>query len=338
MFSTCIVCYSTLGANETIEHFPVGRRLAFDAERGRLWVVCPRCGRWNLSPLEERWEAIEECERRFRGTVLRHSTAHIGLARLPDGVDLIRVGRPLRPEMAAWRYGRRFAGRFRRAQLTLGAAGVGGGAAILSGLAVGVLTPGLMAGAALTASAGWWLRQQRVLFRVPFRGQVLRVRARDLSETQFVPIERGDQWSLRLAHRDGASHLEGEEAVRVMARALAPMNGGGAGASTVEQAVARLEVFGDRARMFAFMARTPGYMATPQHLGVLAKLPAAQRLALEMMVQEDSEERALSGELAALEEAWREAEEVAGIADDLLVPEAVTSWVARHRRRADGDV
>ncbi len=51
-----------------IEHFPVGRRLAFDAAKGRLWVVCHHCGRWNLSPLEERWEAIEECERLFRGT------------------------------------------------------------------------------------------------------------------------------------------------------------------------------------------------------------------------------------------------------------------------------
>ncbi len=30
-----------------------------------------RCLRWNLSPLEERWEAIEQCERLFGDTQLR---------------------------------------------------------------------------------------------------------------------------------------------------------------------------------------------------------------------------------------------------------------------------
>ena len=74
MYSTCLFCHAGLGANELVEHFPVGRRLAFDPERGRLWVVCKRCTRWNLTPLEERWEAIEECERLFAATPLRAST------------------------------------------------------------------------------------------------------------------------------------------------------------------------------------------------------------------------------------------------------------------------
>ncbi|HEX6966435.1 MAG TPA: hypothetical protein VF166_11585 [Gemmatimonadaceae bacterium] len=331
MYSTCIFCHGALGANEAIERFPVGRRIAFDAARGRLWVICPHCGRWNLSPLDERWEAVEECERRFRGTVLRRSTEHIGLARLSDGVDLIRVGRPLRPEMAAWRYGRQFAGRFRRAQMTLSAASVSGGAAVLAGIAAGVLTPGLVASAALVGSAAWWLVQHRVLFRVPFHGQMLHVRARDVAETQFVPIDRGEAWSLRISHRDGASRLEGDQAVRVMAKALIHLNGWGAGAGTVEQAVARLDVFKGRARMFAFMSRTPDYTSFPEHPGILAKMSAEQRLALEMAVHEESEVHALNGELGALERAWREAEEVARIADDLLVPDAVTEWLARYR-------
>lgn len=60
MYNTCMFCNRSLGTNEVIEHFPVGRRLAFDAAKGRLWVVCKGCERWNLSPLEERWEAVEE--------------------------------------------------------------------------------------------------------------------------------------------------------------------------------------------------------------------------------------------------------------------------------------
>ena len=51
------------------------------------------------------------------------------------------------------------------------------------------------------------------------------------------------------------------------------------------------------------------------------------RLALEMSLHEDSERRALEGELAELETAWRRAEEIAAIADDLLVPETVRSRV-----------
>src|SRR5438105_491634 len=134
MYSNCIFCHSDLGQNESIEHFPVGRRLAFDVARGRLWVVCLLCGRWNLTPLEERWEAIEECERLFRGTFIRTSTGSIGLARLANRVELIRVGAPLRPEFAAWRYGSRFGARRRRA-LFIGGSGIAAAAA--AGLALG---------------------------------------------------------------------------------------------------------------------------------------------------------------------------------------------------------
>src|ERR687893_942294 len=100
MYAHCLFCAADLGANEVVEHFPVGRRLAFDAARGRLWVVCRRCLRWNLTPLEERWEAIEECERLFQDTRLRVSTDQVGLARLREGLELVRIGAPQRPEVA----------------------------------------------------------------------------------------------------------------------------------------------------------------------------------------------------------------------------------------------
>ncbi|MDQ3950778.1 MAG: hypothetical protein M3282_10575, partial [Gemmatimonadota bacterium] len=116
MYHTCLFCHGDLGANEAVERFPVGRRLAFDAAKGRLWVVCPSCARWNLTPLEERWEAIEACERLYRGTRLRASTDNVGLARLREGLELVRIGSPLRPEFAAWRYGAKFGRRRRDAQ------------------------------------------------------------------------------------------------------------------------------------------------------------------------------------------------------------------------------
>src|SRR5215211_1905655 len=111
MYRSCLWCNASLGHNELLPSFPVGCRFAFDARKGRLWVICPHCDRWNLTPLDERWEAIEQCERLFRGTRLRWSTDRIGLAQLAEGrgIDLVRVGDALRPELAAWRYGRMLA-------------------------------------------------------------------------------------------------------------------------------------------------------------------------------------------------------------------------------------
>jgi hypothetical protein len=80
VYHTCLFCNRDLGRNEVVEQFPVGRRLAFDAARGRLWVVCAQCRRWNLTPMEERWEAIETCERLYRDTRTRVATDNIGLA------------------------------------------------------------------------------------------------------------------------------------------------------------------------------------------------------------------------------------------------------------------
>ncbi len=45
-----------------------------------------------------------------------------------------------------------------------------------------------------------------------------------------------------------------------------------------------------------------------------------------MVANEEIERRALEGELASLEREWRDAEEVARIADDLFVP----SWISQR--------
>ena len=150
MYSTCLFCHATLGANEAVEHFPVGRRLAFDAAKGRLWVVCRKCERWNLTPVEERWEAIEECERSFRDTKLRVSTDQIGMSRLGEGLELVRIGKPLRPEFAAWRYGDQFGRRQRRTQLNYSA----GYAAMLGMQFGGPVIGGTIAGAYMLAKVG----------------------------------------------------------------------------------------------------------------------------------------------------------------------------------------
>src|SRR5438105_8606074 len=142
MYSTCLFCHSDLGANEVIESFPIGRRLAFDAATGRVWVICRKCERWNLTPLEERWEAVEQCERLFTQTRLRVSSENIGLSRLREGLELVRIGKPLRPEMAAWRYGDQFGRRRRKYLITTGAIGIAAAGVLIAGPATGILAGG----------------------------------------------------------------------------------------------------------------------------------------------------------------------------------------------------
>ncbi len=63
------------------------------------------------------------------------------------------------------------------------------------------------------------------------------------------------------------------------------------------------------------------------------------RLALEMAAHEEVEQQAMQGELSTLERAWREAEEIAAIADRLILPAAVERAIEKYRNsspRASG--
>lgn len=188
MYATCLFCSGALGRNEILEHFPVGRRLAFDAAKGRLWVVCPSCRRWNLTPLEIRWEAIEEAERHYRDTRLRTATEHVGLAKLGDGTELVRIGRPLLPEFAAWRYGDVFRRRWRQAAV-VGAAGfvvpLAYAGAQIAGVA-GALSTAYMAystGRSLTLL--WQARRTRAMVTAA-DGRRLLITGRDAASTRIV--------------------------------------------------------------------------------------------------------------------------------------------------------
>jgi hypothetical protein len=63
----------------------------------------------------------------------------------------------------------------------------------------------------------------------------------------------------------------------------------------------------------------------------LDEIEPQRRLALEMAAHEETERRALEGELHILETAWKDAEEIAAISDDMFLPESVTDFVAKHR-------
>ncbi len=364
MYSTCLSCHSSLGANEAVEPFPVGRRLAFDGERGRLWAVCPSCGRWNLSPLEERWEAVEACERLFRGEQLRVQTAQVGLARLREGTELIRVGRPQRPEMAAWRWGDALGARRRKALVGIGGGVAAGGLALGGLVAAGIAVTPVLAGFPVLAFWGvsgagamaTAMRRYGSVLKVPGPGgHPLAVYRANLGETGLVARPEGG-WALRLRHARGTTELQGEDALRALRVLMARVNPLGASSRRARDAAEAVAEHGGPERLLRSVALVSGAASegyaearadhrrrsftnpntlagniAPTDRGALPRLGRTERLALEMAVHEDAERRAMDGEMAALEAAWREAEEIAGIADGLLVPAGVEEKMAKMK-------
>ncbi|MEO8910035.1 MAG: hypothetical protein ABI408_07400 [Gemmatimonadaceae bacterium] len=355
MYSTCLFCHSELGANEAVEHFPVGRRLAFDAAKGRLWVVCRKCERWNLTPIEERWEAIEECERSFRETKLRVSTDEIGMARLGEGLELVRIGEPLRPEFAAWRYGDQF-GRRRRNTIIKGTAMVAAAAAVPF---VGPLLAASAGGTTMLMPQIWnlgYAMYQRTIIvaRVPDKtGSLLYVRAPDVAQTVMLTPTADQPWGLRISHRakrlSGAAWLRyapdtlkadirGEEAIRLAAQLLPRLNKRGASRKELAQALVLATEHADPSIAFEKAARLAATKRSWNEFGkgaLLSLVPNELRLALEIASHEESERRALEGELYLLEDAWREAEEIAAISDDMFLPTEVSESLAEIKSRVE---
>ncbi len=356
MFTTCIHCTTDLGRNEAFEAFPVGSRLAFDAAKGRLWVVCRACDRWNLSPLEERWEAIEAMERRFRDSRLRVSTDNVGLARLKEGVDLIRIGQPQRPEMAAWRYGDQF-GRRRKRQMLITGTIVGSAVAVVGGMIAVGASVGSFAG--VYANGGIWDmlvngRQSVSIGKIALPdGQVVDVQRKHARMSALERGTDGGPLQLRLESVTGTHLLIGDDAMKAAARLLPTVNRFGGSRVQVQDAVSLLEEIGDPMRVLTSVQQRVGATVGDARWGVakkdwsgshkrniVKKLPGVlhtlaprDRLALEMALHEESERRAMDGELAALELAWKEAEQIAKIADDMFLPTSIDEQLDKLRHR-----
>jgi hypothetical protein len=334
-----------------LDLFPVGRRVAFDQARGRLWVVCTSCARWNLSPLDERHEVIESCERLYRDTPKRLSTDQIGLAKMADGTTLVRIGEPVFPEYASWRYGQRFV---RREQHAIFGAGAGI-AAVLVGLVMvgGPLAP--ISGAGATAYASYRLGRMglrklsglRRLGAIPLadgRSAVLNVeRARS---ARIVALPSGG-WTIAVPEFSGGRSLmrpsvadEGTEEefwdghlltgrartfdlvdpehAEGVARRVMPVVNYAGGDDEMVRGAAKLHEqwegkIGETVSKLVEWRKRPIALAGEPHLS----------LAFEMSVYEEQEQRWLQTELYLLKAAWKEAERLAAIADELTLPE----WV-----------
>jgi hypothetical protein len=351
MYRSCIFCSAALGSNDSIERFPVGRSLAFDGEKGRLWTVCPRCARWNLAPIEERWEAIDEAERLFRDARMRVQRENIGLARLADGTRLIRVGEALPGELAAWRYGREMRRRFLRGQVRETLLGLGGWAPLLGSL----LGPAalLLGAVAVHEEMQKTRRADRLAHLVPAAdsptGRPLPLRWRDVAAVRTARGP-GDTLALEVWRWRGMPVgappvvLGGPAAGALLGKAMVRINRAGANDARVRGALDAVIHAGGPGMLLERTALGGYGLAAPDVklddplsswkdtiLGIKPRVEIAPplprfasmsanpnlSLAVEMALHHETERRALDGELAMLEGMWREAEQIAAIADRL---------------------
>ena len=351
MWSHCIVCAAGLGENEDVEAFPIGQRLAYDASKGRLWVVCPQCGRWNLTPLEERWEAVEVLERLWEQTTSRAATEHIALGSLPSGMRIVRVGKSAAErEYAFWRWGRRGASRYLKPVVYGGVALVG----VVAGLTV--LPPVAAAvGVAMSAHASLlaYLYRQGLMATgmVDHSGNTTVLKRHDLLNAGMNPRDDDLGWSIHL-QRAGYTEVErpflwttqtqreqhfywteytGSRAQAIARRAFPVLNARHATDAVVTDAMSLIAAAGGPGTYLRTAAAQKPRWVKFRHY------PTPMRLALEMVLFEEDERRALEGELQQLEGAWREAEDLAAISDNLIEPAGWANEKARLRRLASQD-
>ena len=328
LYTHCLVCHTPFPRNEELEYFSTSKRVAYDAERGRLWAICRSCKRWSLAPIEERWEALDELERLVKDRAkLLSQTDNIALLRVGE-LDVVRVGRANLTEEAWWRYGRELTHRAARHRKLTVMGTAAAGAAIAGGWATGGLT---WLGAWLlwehapmhVTQAARWLRFGGSAWRGERSctrcGHVFRSVAYQDRKQLVLSAGTGAGDALSVTQRcpvcgdlgDGGLHLRGKEGDYVSRRLLAYHHHSGASEKRVRSATRLIEEAGspeDLTRIVIKEGRR------------LGDLPRTGAIALEIAANDTVEQRLLELELAEVEAHWKEEEELASIIDGELTP------------------
>lgn len=307
----CAFCDGRIEPGDAVADVSLGRTVAFDAARRRVWNVCARCGQWNLVALDlaELDAVIAELELRYFATSKRSERDGVGVGEERDGVSLVRLADATWKQSAAWRFGRRL--RARRRWWLAYVAGLAVFAFYQPGwlrafVSQGWATPAILAFLLLSV---WWTNRGVVgsARAGDRRIEVPRGRLRDarLNAT-------GDGWSLTVQHASGTSTLTGEPALQLLRQLLFRINFPGAGQRELERALAMVELGGGAAALIGNWIR-----ANPDADWRLGRLPMEVALAFEIAAHEETERRAMEAALLPLARAAAEAESRALIVEAL---------------------
>ncbi len=338
MFTHCVVCHTPFARNEELERFSTSTRVAYDAERGRLWAVCRSCKRWSLAPIEERWEALEELEKVVKDRAkLLSQTDNVALLSVGE-LDVVRVGRANLTEEAWWRYGRELTHRAARHQKLTFIGTAAAGAAIAGGWASGGL--GWLGAWILWENAPQQLTQAARWLR--FGGSAWRGSRRCTScGTIFRSVDYRDRAHLILSPGtspgnalsvtqrcpacgdldEGGLHLRGKEGDHVSRRLLAYHHHTGASERRVRSATRLIEEAGSPEDLTRLVIKEGRRLGDLQRNGAIA---------LEIAANDTLEQRLLELELAEVEAHWQEEEELASIIDGELTPLPLMESIRRR--------
>jgi hypothetical protein len=323
VLTQCLFCHHPFPENQTLERFASGRRVAYDPWRGRLWAVCPWCGRWTLAPFEMRWEVLEDLERLTRdGARLLGETGEIALLEVED-LEIVRVGKAGLREESWWRYGREFSARRRSAKRAVRKGKVRD--ALFTLAVTGIPIWGL-------SDPNHWIGRARArrFGRVAWQGAVncdgcgTALREVLFDERDQLLLRAGPYATVALWYGcarcyTGTGVEEGEyghlitgvAAEHVLRRLLAHANFAGGTEGVVLEAMDLVESHPTTDELTRQVARRG------QSLGALTEMHS---FALEIAVNAHVERLLLEMELEELEARWREEEQIAAIADGILTP------------------
>ena len=208
------------------------------------------------------------------------------------------------------------------------------------GTVAGIFGPGILVGLAWTLFiARRYSRQRAALTLRDDAGALRTLSPGHLRAAEIAPLNESGTWAMDVAEiarrerpfvwRNGRRTVEtsvmrltGADAVRAVRVMLPLINNAGGDKREVDDALRFMQrqVTGDPVFSTLFVPSRRRAKLEPLPIGAITP---TRLLGLEMAMNEDLERRALEGELALLEHAWREAEEIAAIADDLLVPPTI---------------
>jgi hypothetical protein len=322
MYSSCGFCSGQLGGDGGMSGLAVGKRFAFDPWKSRAWVICQRCGRWNLTPFDDRIDTIAALERMAAAGRVAATSEQVALLR-SGPYDIVRVGKPPRVEMATWRYGERLKAREReRLKVMVPVTLVVVGGMIAFNAAVGGSMGGFMWQIPQLADGVYRgiVGNRKVKVEPPVCstcGHIMVLRNKHIQHARLSFTVHQDLALLlscpkcsnvgallegpdaELALRSGLTYVNLKKGKRIKKKAL--------------EAAGQLDRHGGPEAFIRNSARMEK---------TVRQLAGGEALALEMAVDEQAE-------LRELERQWKQAEEIAEIADNLTIPRTVDEELRR---------
>ena len=326
MFTTCGFCAGSLGGDGGASGLGVGRRFAYDAHRSRAWVICQRCARWNLTPFDDRETSINALENMASAGRVAATSEHVALVR-NGSYDIVRVGQPRRPEYATWRYGERVKAREReRLKFIIPATAVAIGGMVAFNFAVGGSMGAMlgqvpsMADALYTSIIG---NRKVADIEPPICDrcrQPMVLKAKHMQHARLTHTVHADLALMLSCPRCKmyGAQLEGLDAERALRAGLTFVNlkKGKRIKKKAEEAAGYVDRHGGPETFIRMTTR----IEKP-----VGSLVGTEALALEMAVDEQAE-------LRELERQWQQAEEIANIADGLLIDPTVDEALKKLRK------